>query len=233
ASGTLIIASGPAWCSPLKGVGFVTSKPHVCASFGLLNQKPTWNVLIGFTGDSSRFTPKIWSARMVWILTRASPSSSACTSGWYQARPKLGGGEIGLPWASSVLRCTVNRSNARFGLMLCRRRVRRSFRSPFSTSTLAVGGRDGSFGYFARQLTNFGFGVSWKLVSVVPLAAYAAMTDPAATATAAARTAISERLGRIVLRDISSPFDGWPVPAQTPGTPSLFRAVRRFYERRF
>src|SRR5689334_1524738 len=47
ASGRLIIASGPARCSPLKGVGWVTSKPQAAASCGLLNQKPTWNVLVG------------------------------------------------------------------------------------------------------------------------------------------------------------------------------------------
>ena len=40
-SGRLIIANGPAWCSPLNGVGLFTAKPHVAASFGLLNQKPT------------------------------------------------------------------------------------------------------------------------------------------------------------------------------------------------
>ena len=48
ASGRLIIASGPAACSPLNGVGLEASKPHATASFGLLNQKPRWNVLIGF-----------------------------------------------------------------------------------------------------------------------------------------------------------------------------------------
>jgi hypothetical protein len=36
-SGTLIMAAGPALCSPLNGVGLVTSKPHAAASWGLLN----------------------------------------------------------------------------------------------------------------------------------------------------------------------------------------------------
>ena len=42
-SGTLIMARGPALCSPLKGVNFVGSlagKPQAAASFGLLNQNP-------------------------------------------------------------------------------------------------------------------------------------------------------------------------------------------------
>src|SRR6516164_1881698 len=42
ALGTLIIAFGPASCSPLNGVGLVTSKPQAAASSGWLNQKPTW-----------------------------------------------------------------------------------------------------------------------------------------------------------------------------------------------
>src|SRR5262249_47560267 len=40
-SGRLMNAKGPALCSPLNGVGLVTSKPHCAASFGSLNQKPT------------------------------------------------------------------------------------------------------------------------------------------------------------------------------------------------
>src|SRR5690349_19251350 len=47
ASGTLIMATGPALCSPLNGVGWVGSKPHFLAELGLLNQKPTWKVLSG------------------------------------------------------------------------------------------------------------------------------------------------------------------------------------------
>jgi len=34
ASGVLIIASGPALCSPLKSVGFAASKPQAVAPFG-------------------------------------------------------------------------------------------------------------------------------------------------------------------------------------------------------
>jgi hypothetical protein len=41
----LIIANGPAWFSPLKGVKPVN--PHALASVGSLNQKPTWKVLVG------------------------------------------------------------------------------------------------------------------------------------------------------------------------------------------
>src|SRR6267378_1116878 len=63
-SGRLIIASGPALCSPLKGVGLLTSKPQSFASLGLLNQKPTWNVLVG-SRPTSGSKPKIWSSRMV------------------------------------------------------------------------------------------------------------------------------------------------------------------------
>jgi hypothetical protein len=40
-SGTLIIAFGPACCSPLNGVGVLTLNPHLAASCGLLNQNPT------------------------------------------------------------------------------------------------------------------------------------------------------------------------------------------------
>src|SRR5664279_4643823 len=43
------MATGPALCSPLKGVGFDVSKvqPFLLASFGSLNQKPTWKLLVG------------------------------------------------------------------------------------------------------------------------------------------------------------------------------------------
>ena len=44
ATGIEIIASGPALCSPLNGVGVATLKPQGAASLGMLNQKPTWNV---------------------------------------------------------------------------------------------------------------------------------------------------------------------------------------------
>ena len=57
----LIMAKGPALCSPLKGVGFFGSKWQVgnaAASSGLLNQKPKWKVFVGgsFTSGSN---PKI------------------------------------------------------------------------------------------------------------------------------------------------------------------------------
>jgi len=42
--GKLMKAFGPAFCSPLNGVGLVGSKPQGWASAGLLNQRPTWNV---------------------------------------------------------------------------------------------------------------------------------------------------------------------------------------------
>ena len=45
--GSDIIASGPALCSPLNGVGLFALNPHGTASCGLLNQNPTWNVLVG------------------------------------------------------------------------------------------------------------------------------------------------------------------------------------------
>ena len=48
ASGRLIIASGPALCSPLNGVGAVdVAKPQAAASFGSLNQKPRSKVSVG------------------------------------------------------------------------------------------------------------------------------------------------------------------------------------------
>ena len=40
-SDVLIMAKGPALCSPLKGVGFAGSKPQATTSCGSLNQKPT------------------------------------------------------------------------------------------------------------------------------------------------------------------------------------------------
>jgi hypothetical protein len=40
-AGRLIIANGPASCSPLNGVGLFTLKPQLAASLGSLNQKPT------------------------------------------------------------------------------------------------------------------------------------------------------------------------------------------------
>ena len=60
-SGTLIIASGPALCSPLKGVNLLGSfagKPHVALSCGLLNQKPRWKVFVG-ASPASGSNPKI------------------------------------------------------------------------------------------------------------------------------------------------------------------------------
>src|SRR5215831_10543600 len=67
ASGTVMKATGPALCSPLNGVGLVTSNTHpsTFASLGLLNQNPRWNVLIGFGLLWSGSNPKIWSSRMV------------------------------------------------------------------------------------------------------------------------------------------------------------------------
>src|SRR5215471_12513945 len=61
AFGTLMKATGPALCSPLKGVGLLTLKTHpsTFASFGLLNQNPTWNVLIGLGLLWSASKPKI------------------------------------------------------------------------------------------------------------------------------------------------------------------------------
>src|SRR5277367_3696720 len=76
ASGTLIIATGPALCSPLNGVGWVESNPHFDAVFGLLNQKPTWKVLSGVRAASGS-KPKIWSSRMVLMVAVNLPSSSA------------------------------------------------------------------------------------------------------------------------------------------------------------
>src|SRR5215831_6662534 len=66
-SGTVINATGPALCSPLNGVGLVTSNVHpsTFASLGLLNQNPRWNVLIGLGLLWSGSNPKIWSSRMV------------------------------------------------------------------------------------------------------------------------------------------------------------------------
>src|SRR5262252_9357318 len=58
ALGTLIIAFGPARCSPLNGVGLVGSKPHALASLGLLNQNPTWKVLVK-NSDTAGSKPKI------------------------------------------------------------------------------------------------------------------------------------------------------------------------------
>src|SRR5262245_13953070 len=56
--GRLIMANGPAWCSPLKGVAFRGLKPHLTTSCGLLNQNPTWKVLVGGSPVSAS-NPKI------------------------------------------------------------------------------------------------------------------------------------------------------------------------------
>src|SRR5215469_6955102 len=77
--GTEIIAFGPAFCSPLKGVGLVVSNPHAAASSGLLNQKPTWKVWVGARAAAGS-KPNIWSSRMVLMATSAFPLLSACTS---------------------------------------------------------------------------------------------------------------------------------------------------------
>ena len=47
--GRVTKASGPAWCSPLNGVAPVN--PQRCASAGLLNRKPRWNVFVGGEHD--------------------------------------------------------------------------------------------------------------------------------------------------------------------------------------
>src|SRR5262245_35440306 len=56
ASGRVMKASGPALCSPLKGV--VPVKPHAAASAGSLNQKPTWKVFVG-SRPTAGSNPKI------------------------------------------------------------------------------------------------------------------------------------------------------------------------------
>src|SRR5215469_4373877 len=74
ASGTLIMANGPALCSPLNGVGLVGSKWQLgsaAASCGLSNQKPRWNVFVGAKRTSGS-KPKISSRRIVLIWTRPS-----------------------------------------------------------------------------------------------------------------------------------------------------------------
>ena len=40
ASGTLIMALGPAFCSPLNGIGLVMSNPHGAASSGIIEPNP-------------------------------------------------------------------------------------------------------------------------------------------------------------------------------------------------
>ena len=57
-SGRLIIANGPALCSPLKGVVFLGSTPQPTTSAMLLNQNPRWNVLVG-AKPTSASNPKI------------------------------------------------------------------------------------------------------------------------------------------------------------------------------
>src|SRR5882724_7148849 len=42
----LIIATGPALCVALNGVGLLTSKPHAAASCGRSNQKPMWKACV-------------------------------------------------------------------------------------------------------------------------------------------------------------------------------------------
>ena len=77
--GTLIIAAGPALCSPLNGVGSAALKPHGTAVLGLLNQKPMWNVLVGFKVTSGS-KPKIWSMKIELSEVVAAPFSSAFRS---------------------------------------------------------------------------------------------------------------------------------------------------------
>jgi hypothetical protein len=75
ALGTLIIARGPAMCSPLKGVGFSGLKPQGCASAGLLNQNPTWKVLVEGSAAAGS-NPKIWLTRIVWRGAKIWPELS-------------------------------------------------------------------------------------------------------------------------------------------------------------
>src|SRR5262249_36851071 len=85
-SGRLVKATGPALCSPLNGVD--PTKPHGAAFAGLSNQKPTWNVFVG-ASPTAGSKPKIWSSRIVLIVTLDVPSLFTWTSDWYQARPKF------------------------------------------------------------------------------------------------------------------------------------------------
>src|SRR5262249_21599654 len=124
-SGRLIMARGPAWCSPLNGVtvGAVApgSHPRSKGTCGSLNQKPTWKGLVG-SRPTTGSTPKIWSTRTVCMVVTLRRSFFTSRSDWYQARPKLlflatkAGSTV--PSERNLLCSTVNMSKARPGLML-------------------------------------------------------------------------------------------------------------------
>ena len=75
ASGVLIIASGPALCSPLKGVGFCGLKPQSAAAFGSSNQKPTLKVPVGASATVGSKL-KLSSSRIVRMSAR-NPAAGA------------------------------------------------------------------------------------------------------------------------------------------------------------
>src|SRR5690242_9744788 len=85
----VIIASNPAFCSPLKGVlAGAVALPHTCcSSVGELNQKPTLKVWIGTNGLAG-FSMKVSLSKMPWTLTEVLPWESLCRSDWYQPKPK-------------------------------------------------------------------------------------------------------------------------------------------------
>src|SRR6266566_7615907 len=87
----VIIASSPAFCSPLNGVaaGAVWLPHTFCSSVGESNQKPTLKVWIGTNGlAGGEFTMKVSLSKMPWTLTWVWPKESLCRSDWYQPNPK-------------------------------------------------------------------------------------------------------------------------------------------------
>ena len=108
AFGTLIMATGPALCSPLNGVGLVTSNPQAARRRVV---KPEANIE-GVGRDrtaadrSRRSGPAEWCGCSPGITP-----AFGCRSLWYQANPKLFSWYHRPVGVERLLRCTVNMSN--------------------------------------------------------------------------------------------------------------------------
>ena len=169
------------------------------------------------TSPLSGSNPKIWSSRIVLIVTEPVPSDPTSRSDWYQASPKFVKPGTGVPFERWLLRWTVNRSKSRLGLKFFTLTVSVSFSLPRVTVTLAVGVLPGA----ARHGSTAVFGnienvVEWTFARLAP-AASAAGTASAATATRpTARLRRESRLGSRM--DITSPPDSETRTRATAGT---------------
>ena len=121
--------------------------PQRCASAGLLNQNPRWNVFVG-EKTTSLSTPKIWSSRTVRTLALPDPSVLTCRSDSLHREPDA---RVDVGSAAGGLRAVLDREQVEVQVRLeprgARWKLARSFRSPRSTSTDTSGVRAPGLGF--------------------------------------------------------------------------------------